>query len=154
MSRLAWLGAGLATLWLVVFHASLLYSRFADASITQPGVLARWIASLFLIAGGVAAIRFAHTRRQARHAAFVIGVLVLLLHVSIPADERLLLPTGALAVVFQTAISVAPAVLLLSALLIAARAAAVIYTPAEQLVFAPPGSPRRSPSAPRSPPSN
>jgi predicted transporter len=141
-------------LWLVLFHVALLYSRFADASITQPGVLARWIASLFLIAGGIAAMRYARTQRRARHAAFAIGVLILLLHVSIPMDERLLSTTGNLAAVVQTALSMAPAALLLTVLLVLTSLVAVNAVSFHQLTFAPRRLASRTASAPRSPPSN
>jgi uncharacterized membrane protein len=154
LSRLAWLGAGLATLWLVVFHAALLYSRVADASIVQPGVLARWIASFFLIAGGIAAVRYARTQRRARHAAFVIGVLILLLHFTIPMDERLLSTPEDLAVVLQVAASVAPAALLLTALLILTSLIAIKAVSFPEFTLQPRRASWRIASAPRSPPSN
>jgi hypothetical protein len=88
VSRFASLVAGLAGLWLLGFHAVLLWRRIADASIQDPAVLARWIGSALLLGAVITARRYAMGRWSRRNCTFAFWILVLLLHVVIPADQR------------------------------------------------------------------
>lgn len=116
LSRIGSLGLGLAGLWLGAFHAALLWRRIADATILQPAVLARWLASALLIAAAVVTHRVASRRWHRRHAALAFGLLVLLLHVGIPAEEKLLGGMDSVAVLIQTGFAAVPAALLTFAL--------------------------------------
>lgn len=74
----------LAVAVLAVFHAAVLWHRIVDASIAQPAVLAKWIASIALI-GALLSLRNAHK------ALVIIWLLVALLHVGMPAGILLVL---------------------------------------------------------------
>ena len=76
-------------LWLVVFHAMLLWRRVADSSIIRPGVLLRWLAAALLVAGLVILQRRAQARRRGHHATLIFWLLVAMVHIA-PADESLL----------------------------------------------------------------
>ena len=95
VSRVLTVLGGAVALGLVVFHASLLWNRLVDASIAQPGIIARWAASALLIAGLLIA------RRYARHRIVVLWVLIALLHAGIPSEQRQTERSIPLAVVVQ-----------------------------------------------------
>lgn len=116
LSRIGSLGLGLAAVWLLAFHAALFWRRIVDATIQQPAVLARWLASAILIIAAFAAHRYASRHWHRRHAGLAFGLLALLLHLGIPAEERLLGPMDSVAVVVQTGFAAAAAVLLTFAL--------------------------------------
>src|SRR5688572_6387520 len=119
LTRLASFVVGFAVLVLALFHGALLWRRFLDASIVQPGVLWRWLASALLVAGLVSA------RRRVRHTFLVFWLLVALLHVGTPVEQQVFDRTTRLGVVVQIGLSaVYPAVFLL------VIAAAAIFTPA------------------------
>lgn len=108
-------------LWLVGFHALLLWRRVADASIVRPGVLARWIAAALLIAGLVALQRRATAQLRGRHATLILWLLVAMLHIG-PADQSLL-DGNHFATLVQTGFALAQIALLGFAFLFGIRAA-------------------------------
>ncbi|MEO8198670.1 MAG: hypothetical protein ABI689_18300 [Thermoanaerobaculia bacterium] len=65
---------------LVVFHATLLAGRLADASIAHPEVIAQWVGAILLVAGALALRRQGSSLVSGR-SALVFWLLVLLLHV-------------------------------------------------------------------------
>jgi hypothetical protein len=69
---------------LAVFHGALLLRRVGDASITRPMVLGRWAFAIALLAAIVIARRFFAGRRVV----ITLWLLVALLHVAVPAGER------------------------------------------------------------------
>lgn len=78
LRSLRWLGP-LGAVALVAFHADLLRQRLADASITEPGVALRWLATLGVLAGlGWLARRGVPLLRDRR--ALVLWLVALLLH--------------------------------------------------------------------------
>lgn len=105
LSRAISIVVAIVTFSLVAFHISLLWHRLLDASIAQPGVIARWIAGALLVAGMFAA------RRQAKHRLMVLWLLVALLHAGLPADRQ---PAGTMpiAVVVQIGLTAVCSVLL------------------------------------------
>lgn len=88
LQRIASFAIGVSALWLVAFHIALFWRRIADATIQHPAVLARWIASALLIAAGLAAHRYL-SRHWSRRRTLVFALLVLALHVGLPAEERI-----------------------------------------------------------------
>lgn len=79
--RLGSLIAALSALGLLIFHAVLLWRRLHDASILQPAVLARWIASALLLAVLLS------VRKRTRHVLLLSLMLAALLHVGIPVVQ-------------------------------------------------------------------
>lgn len=106
--RLVSLALALAGLWLVAFHAAIFWQRISDATILQSGVLGRWIVSAFLIAAFTAFRRHLRGRR----ARIVLWVLVAFLHLSIPAEERVLDLESPVATLVQVGLSTLPVILL------------------------------------------
>jgi ribose/xylose/arabinose/galactoside ABC-type transport system permease subunit len=80
---------------LIAFHVSLLWRRFLDASIAEPAIIARWIASAFLVAALFAA------RGKSRNRVPVLWLLVALLHAGMPAVQHAAEQPVPIAVVVQ-----------------------------------------------------
>lgn len=119
VARLGSLALGIAAIWLVALHALFLWRRLADATIHQPGILVRWIASIVLIAAALTARHYVTRRWRRRHTTAVFWFLVLLLHVSIPAEERLLGSQETLLVMTQTGVVAVTGLLAIAALSVA-----------------------------------
>lgn len=105
LSRLISLTLGMAGISLVAFHAALFWQRIADATIGNPAVLGRWVASALLIGAGVAARRYAARHWSNRKTGFVFWMLVVLLHATVPADERLVATNDVVTVVVKVGIA-------------------------------------------------
>lgn len=105
LSRAISIGIAIVAFGLAAFHLSLLWHRLADASITQPGVIVRWIAGA-LVVGAMFA-----TRGESRHRLVILWLLVALLHAGLPA-ERHASGTMPVAVVVQIGLTAACGVLL------------------------------------------
>lgn len=105
LQRIASFAIGVSALWLVAFHVALFWRRIADATIQHPAVLARWIASALLLAGAFAAQRYV-SRHWSRRRTLVFALLVLALHVGVPAEERIVGMTDFVSVVADAAIVV------------------------------------------------
>lgn len=106
LSRIVSLTAGMAGIGLVGFHVALFWQRIADATISNPAVLTRWVASALLIGAGLAARRYTARHWSSRKTGFVFWMLVLLLHATVPADERLLTTNDVVSLVVQAGIAV------------------------------------------------
>jgi hypothetical protein len=142
--------AVLASLWLVSLHAALLWNRVVTATISDPAVLFRWIASALLIAGALAGRRYAWRHFSRRKSAIVFWLLVLLLHATIPAEERVLATADLVPLIAQTGVLTIAIVFAVAAL--QAGTSLVQQTSASHQI----GYPHRrllvSPAGPRSPP--
>jgi hypothetical protein len=95
----------LSVVVLTGFHLALLRDRLLDASIAQPGVVARWLASAVLV---VALIR---ARRSLRHFA-VLWLLVALLHAGMAMTSQRTGTARDLAVVVEIGLTAACGLLL------------------------------------------
>jgi len=71
-------------IFLAAFHGALLLRRFADASIARPLVLGRWAFAIALVIAALIARRFFSSRRVA----IVFWLIVALLHLGVPAADR------------------------------------------------------------------
>jgi hypothetical protein len=109
--RVGTVAAVLAGGWLVLFHAALLYRRVADSSIAEPGVLARWTTSAILVAAAVAFRRQAAQAGRSGPAGVAFWLIVLLLHLSIPADQTLLDYDRHFAAILEAGLALVPALL-------------------------------------------
>ena len=87
-SGLRWLMASASVAALTIFHAAVLYRRIEDASIQRPVVLGRWLFAAVLLIAALA-VRRIPLRRNGRRAVIVFWLLVALLHLAIPAGERI-----------------------------------------------------------------
>jgi hypothetical protein len=87
--RLGSLTAALFAAGLLIFHAALLWRRLLDDSITEPAVVARWIASALLLAVLLTARRY-----RVRHLFLVFLLLAALLHLGVPGDYTRLVQVG------------------------------------------------------------
>lgn len=105
LSRIVSLTAGVAGIGLVGFHVALFWQRIADATISNPAVLARWVASALLVGAGLAARRYAARHWSSRKIGFVFWMLVLVLHATVPPDERLLTTNDVASLVAQAGIA-------------------------------------------------
>lgn len=90
LSLLVRLGTVVATIWLLGLHAAIFWQRLTDASIAKPSVFLRWLAALLLVGGAVAFYRYGGRQWRRRHAGAIFWLLVVLLHLGIPAGESLL----------------------------------------------------------------
>jgi hypothetical protein len=116
LSHLRRIAGVIAMLGLAGFHAAFLWRRVADDSITEPRVLARWLASALLLCGLVLVGR-AFSRRA--HVFLVFWLLVVLLHATVPAGERLLdTRDSQLAFIAQSGLAALTGGLLLAALVV------------------------------------
>ncbi len=79
LRQLRRLGSGLFTAALIVLHARLLWSRWSDGSLFEPGVIARWLASAVLLTAMLALYRRHSSLFSGRRSA-VLWLLVALLH--------------------------------------------------------------------------
>ena len=148
LRRLLSLALALAGLWLVAFHAAIFWQRIADATILQSGVLGRWIASALLI-GGLAAFR---RRLSGRRARIVFWVLVAFLHLSIPAEERVLDLESPVATLVQVGLTTLPVILLAITLALARICSDQSSFPLLRSALARPKPQISAPCAPRAPP--
>lgn len=83
--RLLTLTLAVAASGVAVFHLALFGRRLADATILEPDVLVRWILSSVFLAGTVVVQRFIARGPSRRRGMFILGLLLLLLHV-VPAN--------------------------------------------------------------------
>jgi hypothetical protein len=83
-TRLRWIAFTAPVVLLAAFHVALLVHRFADASIARPMVLARWAFTIALVAAAFIACRFFSGRRVV----IVFWLLVAVLHLAVPAGDR------------------------------------------------------------------
>jgi hypothetical protein len=109
LSRIVSLTVGTAAVGLVGFHVALFWQRIADATISHPAVLMRWVASALLIGAALAARRYAAHYWSSRKTGFIFWMLVLLLHATVPADERLLTTHDVVSLVAEAGIAVVAA---------------------------------------------
>lgn len=79
LMRLGSLASGLFALGLLVFHLTVFWRRLLDASITEPAVLVRWIASALLLAALLS------VRKRTRQLLLLSLILAALLHVGMPS---------------------------------------------------------------------
>lgn len=84
LSGLLKLGFAALAFVLVVFHVLLLWRRVADASLLEPEVALRWLAACLLMAAPLAALKAGIRLLEGRRAV-IFWLLVLLLHVNVPA---------------------------------------------------------------------
>ncbi|MDP9193117.1 MAG: hypothetical protein M3P06_15575 [Acidobacteriota bacterium] len=96
------LGILLATVAIVALHAGLLWQRFVDQTIVQPGVMARWAVAAALALGALALRRIAGSSRSAW---LVFWAIVVLLHVIAPGGAE---QSAQLAVLTETVLAGAP----------------------------------------------
>lgn len=108
VSRIASVAVGLTALWLIAFHLALFWQRMVDATILDPAVLLRWAGSALLIGAAVLLRRYADRHLTRRHATFVFWLVVLLLHVTVPAEEKMMSNVDVLALALETGIIAAP----------------------------------------------
>ena len=114
-ARAVSLGLTLSALWLIGFHAALFIQRLNDSTLARPGVAARWGASVVLVAALFFFRRLAVRQPavRSRHAVLIFWLLVAMLHVGTPADDRLLNLSNGFATVTQVGLAAVPAILLL-----------------------------------------
>ncbi|MGZ7078227.1 MAG: hypothetical protein ACXVJT_02335 [Thermoanaerobaculia bacterium] len=109
-----------AALLLSAVHAVFLWHRVVDDSLTEPRVLARWLAAALVLALFLVVRR--SCSRRAMPALLVLWLLVALLHAAVPAGDWILNARGDLSLILQTGLAAVPAGLLLAALLVASTA--------------------------------
>jgi hypothetical protein len=83
--RLRWIALSAPIVLLAAFHGALLLRRVGDASIARPMVLGRWAFAIALLAAAFFARRFLSGRR----AIITFWLLVAVLHLAIPAGDRI-----------------------------------------------------------------
>jgi hypothetical protein len=127
--RLGSLAAALSALGLLIFHVTLFWRRMLDASITQPAVLARWIASALLIAALLS------VRKRTRHLLLLALMLAALLHIGIPREHMQLGVSDDLASLVQVGLTAACGVLLSIAATASVASASIPVRPVISEVF-------------------
>ena len=150
--RIGSIAVALAALWLIAFHAILLWRRFADATIADPSVLVRWLGAAALGLGAVAFHRFASIRWRGRHATLIFWLLVAVLHFAAPADERLLDNEGNLLALAQLGLASLPAALATVALVAGSVATLLLGTLLDRFGSFEPSAIHLHGIAPRAPP--
>jgi hypothetical protein len=143
LARLAAWSAAAFGVWLVLFHAALLWARLETATLWRPDVLARWIGAAALLAAAAILARRGSLRRSPR-ARLALVLLALLLHLGAPVPQAPteLVPAPAAPPAAAPALV---AIALLAATLLLAPGGPVPSRPLQAVAAAPLREPRPAP---------